>query len=147
MIELVDGGCGGTLFDVAESVLDALEPEESHNAHHAVGQYAETEEDAEECACIFRLAQCQEAQDDAANAQQEHEPPAVVAAFFIVDGKHGKGHTLEQHPHREDGDKGHLRDQNVGGQHQSDDDLEDGQQGGGAGVGQEGLGAEAEDER
>ena len=90
LVELVDGFGGGTLMDVAEAFLDALEAEEGDDAHDAVGQDAESEEDAKECACIFRLAQRQEAQDDAADAQQQHEPPAVVAAFLVVDGEDGE---------------------------------------------------------
>ena len=90
MVELVDGFGGGTLMDVAEAFLDALEAEEGDDAHDAVGQDAESEEDAEECACVFRLAQRQEAQDDAADAQQQHEPPAVVADLLVVDREDGE---------------------------------------------------------
>ena len=146
LVELVDGFGGGTLMDVAEAFLDALEAEEGDDAHDAVGQDAESEEDAKECACVFRLAQRQEAQDDAADAQQQHEPPAVVAALLVVDGEDGKRDAFEHHPHGEDGDEGNLGGQEVGGQHEADDDLEHGQQGGGAGIGQEGLCAESEDE-
>ena len=142
-VDVVDGGGGGALLQVAE----AAEAEEGHDADDAVGQDAKTEEDAEECAGVLRLAQGQEAEHDAAHAKYHHQPPAVVAAPTVVDRKDGKGDALEYHPHGEDHDERQFGGKNIGGQHQADDYLEHGQQGGGAGIGQEGLCSKSEDER
>lgn len=147
LVDVVDGGGGGAFFEVAETLGDAAEAEESDDADDAVGYDAKAYEDAEEVAGGLRLAQGEEPQHDAAHAQYQHEPPPVVAAFLVVNGEDGERHTLEDNPHGEDDDEGHFGDQDVGGQHESHDDLEHGQQRGGAGIGQEGLGAEAEDER
>ena len=146
----IDGvdGCGvGAFFEVAEAVLDALEAEEGDDADDAVGQDAETEEDAEEDTSPLRVAEGQETQDDAAQAKQEHEPPAVIAPFLIVEGEDGEGDPFEQDPHGEDSNKGHFGCEDVGGQHEAYDDLEHRQQCGGACIGQEGLSPQAEDER
>ena len=147
LIEVVDGTGGGTLFEVAEAVLNAFEAEEGNDADNAVGKDAKAQEDAEEGTGGFGFADGQEAKEDTAHTKEEHDPPAVVAAFLIVDGEDCQGYAFEHHPHGKDRDKGNLRGQDVGGQHQAYDNLEYGQQGGRAGIGQKGLCAEAEDER
>ena len=107
-VDVVDGGGGGALLQVAEAVVNAAEAEEGHDADDAVGQDAKTEEDAQECAGVLRLAQGQEAEHDAAHAEYHHQPPAVVAAPTVVDGEDGKGDALEYHPHGEDHDERQL---------------------------------------
>ena len=128
-------------------VLNALEAEEGDDADDAVGQNAETQKDTEDDTSPLRVAEGQEAQDDAAQAKQEHEPSAVVAPFLIVEGEDSEGDSLEHDPHGEDSDEGDLRGEEVGGQHEADDDLEHRQQGGGACIGQKGLSPQAENER
>ena len=146
-VDVVDGGGGGTLFEVAETLVDAAKSKEGDNTDDAVGQDAKANEDAEEGTGGFGFAEGKEAQHDATYAQYEHQPPAVVAAFTVVDGEDGEGDTFEDNPHGEDNDEGHFGDQDVGGEHEPHDDLEHGQQRGGAGIGQKGLCTEAEDER
>lgn len=146
-VDIVDGGGGGALLQVAEAAVDAAEAEEGHDADDAVGQDAEAEEDAEECAGVLRFAQGQEAEHDAAHAEYRHQPPTGVAAPTVVDGEDGKRDPLKNHPHGEDHDKRQFGGKDIGGQHQADDYLEHGQQCGGAGIGQEGLCTESEDER
>ena len=89
-VDFVDGCGGGTLLELADTVFDAAEAEEGDDADDAVGEDAKTEEDAEECSCGFGFAQGKESEEDAAHAEQQHEPPAVVAAFLIVDGEDGQ---------------------------------------------------------
>ena len=106
--------------------MDAAESKEGHDADDAVGQDAKAEEDAEECAGVFRFAQGQEAEHDAAYAEYHHQPPAVVAAPTVVDGEDGKRDPLEYHPHGENHNEGDFGGEDIGGQHQSDDYLEHG---------------------
>ena len=64
------------------------------------------------------------AEQHSRDAEKQHQPPAVISHFLVVEALYGDEHALEKHPHREDDSQRKSDKESVGEEQNTDDDLQ-----------------------